>query len=140
MNKFSKPRCPNPNIMSEFKYNRLQGIAEAKLFSMFKFPQSNRVHFQCDIVLCKGSIQIHVKPCCGHTLNQSYFLGRCPEINCNKTISDEPQQVSLDQQEGEDGAFIVSYSVFVSEPGEVIGNYFHPNSPWIGPLIGLFYF
>lgn len=55
-----KLRCPNPNIMSEFKYNRLQGIAEAKLFSMFKFPQSNRVHFQCDIVLCKGSIKIHI--------------------------------------------------------------------------------
>jgi hypothetical protein len=41
--------------LSEFKYNRLQGTAEAKLYSMFKFPESNRVHFQCDIVVCKGN-------------------------------------------------------------------------------------
>jgi hypothetical protein len=40
--------------LSEFKYNRLQGTAEAKLYSMFKFPESNRVHFQCDIIVCKG--------------------------------------------------------------------------------------
>ena len=51
--------CPNPDILSEFKYNRIQGTAEAKLYSMFKFPESNRVHFQCDIVVCKGE---RVKP------------------------------------------------------------------------------
>ena len=37
-----------------FSYDRPTGTAEARLFSMFKFPDSNRVHFQCDIVICKG--------------------------------------------------------------------------------------
>ena len=53
----SLPRGPNPDILSEFKYNRIQGTAEAKLYSMFKFPESNRVHFQCDIVVCKGNLK-----------------------------------------------------------------------------------
>ena len=78
--------CPEPSIMSEFRYviahnrfvsancmrrllltvnllilysyDRPTGTAEAKLFSMFKFPDSNRVHFQCDIVICKGEQKI----------------------------------------------------------------------------------
>lgn len=47
--------CPDPAIMSQFSYDSLTGTAQAKLFSMFKFPESNRVHFQCDIVICKGT-------------------------------------------------------------------------------------
>ena len=46
--------CPDPNIMSDFDYNNVEGVAEATLYSMFKFPESNRVHFQCDILVCKG--------------------------------------------------------------------------------------
>ena len=46
--------CPDRSIMSQFQYDSRTGTAEAKLFSMFKFPESNRVHFQCDIVICKG--------------------------------------------------------------------------------------
>ena len=46
--------CPDPKIMSEFVYDRQKGMAEAKIFSMFKFPESSRVHFQCDIVVCQG--------------------------------------------------------------------------------------
>jgi len=49
--------CPEPTIMSEFSYNRVTGTVEARLFSMFKFPDSNRVHFQCDIVICKGDCE-----------------------------------------------------------------------------------
>ena len=46
--------CPDKDIMSPFKYNRISGTAEAQLYSMFKFPESNRVHFQCDILVCRG--------------------------------------------------------------------------------------
>ena len=46
--------CPDPSIMSPFVYNRIAGVAEAELHSMFKFPESHRVHFQCDILVCKG--------------------------------------------------------------------------------------
>ena len=42
--------------MSAFKYDIPNGKAEAKLYSMFKFPESNRVHFQCDILVCNGKI------------------------------------------------------------------------------------
>ena len=48
--------CPDPKIMSEFVYDRQKGMAEAKIFSMFKFPESSRVHFQCDIIVCRGKI------------------------------------------------------------------------------------
>ncbi len=46
--------CADPDVMSNFRYRHLRGVAEAELFSMFKFPESNRVHFQCDILVCKG--------------------------------------------------------------------------------------
>ena len=52
--------CPDPAIMSQFSYDRITGTAQAKLFSMFKFPESNRVHFQCDIVICKGNVVIYI--------------------------------------------------------------------------------
>ena len=43
--------------MSAFKYDVENGKAEAKLYSMFKFPESNRVHFQCDILVCNGKCE-----------------------------------------------------------------------------------
>ena len=46
--------CPETSIISPFVYDKENGRAEAKLYSMFKFPDSNRVHFQCDILVCKG--------------------------------------------------------------------------------------
>ena len=51
-------RCPDTSILSPFSYDRLTGTAEAQLFSMFKFPESNRVHFQCDILICQVIIII----------------------------------------------------------------------------------
>ena len=52
--KSSISRCPERNIISPFVYDKENGRAEATLYSMFKFPDSNRVHFQCDILVCKG--------------------------------------------------------------------------------------
>jgi len=96
--------CPEPTIMSEFSYNRVTGTAEARLFSMFKFPDSNRVHFQCDIVICKGD---------------------CEPTNCEDSTEAPaaPQARSLQPkadafvQPPDDGALMASYSVFVVEPG-----------------------
>ena len=47
--------------MSAFKYDIPNGKAEAKLYSMFKFPESNRVHFQCDILVCNGKFSFMIK-------------------------------------------------------------------------------
>ena len=104
--------------MSEFRYNRLSGTAEATLYSMFKFPNSNRVHFQCDILVCRG---------------------RCPASNCDDsdvietnevtegkkgrslaTVTEPPQADAL-LQTPVDGAVMASYSVFVVEPGQEVG-------------------
>ena len=98
--------CPDPNIMSNFEYNKLSGVAEATLFSMFKFPESNRVHFQCDILVCKG-------PC-------KKVIDCENEILQAEARSLEPKADAL-LQSPEDGALMASYSVFVLEPGEKVG-------------------
>ncbi|CAG0897514.1 unnamed protein product [Cyprideis torosa] len=47
-------RCPaDKSIISAFAFNATAGKADATIYSMFKFPKSNKAHFQCDIVLCK---------------------------------------------------------------------------------------
>ena len=65
--------CPDPAIMSQFSYDSLTGTAQAKLFSMFKFPESNRVHFQCDIVICKGM------QCCHGLMSSSLLQESVPQ-------------------------------------------------------------
>jgi len=100
--------CPDTKLLSPFSYNPFGGTAEATLFSMFKFPESKRAHFQCDIVICRG---------------------RCPEIACDGNGTEArlvPQARSLEPkadallQPSEDGALMASYSVFVLEPGEQV--------------------
>jgi len=99
--------CPDRSIMSQFQYDSKAGTAEARLFSMFKFPESNRVHFQCDIVICKGE---------------------CKETDCDNPLEDlpspqarslQPQADARIQSPDDDGALMASYSVFVVEPGAV---------------------
>ena len=59
--------CPDPKIMSEFVYDRENGMAEARIFSMFKFPESSRVHFQCDIIVCRD-----MRGLCEHLLSSKH--------------------------------------------------------------------
>lgn len=95
--------CPvKSSVISPFKYDPVTSSAEAELKSMFRFPDSSQLHFQCDIALCRGA---------------------CPEPTCS---DDEYQLVSaqsraLDQdslQVADEGALMASTSVFVLEPGE----------------------
>ena len=114
--------CPDPTILSPFKYNSIRGVAEADLFSMFKFPDSNRVHFQCDIVVCQGPCQ---QPECDETLpeaprRQSSF--RDPRIDPTAVATEGVD--SRGAAGNEEGALMASYSVFVLEPGEKIGRVF----------------
>ncbi|KAF3429634.1 hypothetical protein E2986_09966, partial [Frieseomelitta varia] len=47
--------CPvKARVMTKFIYDRNTGLADATLFSMFRFPDSPQVHFQCDIAVCRG--------------------------------------------------------------------------------------
>jgi len=97
--------CPEPSIMSEFSYDRLSGTGEAKLFSMFKFPDSNRVHFQCDIVICKGDCE---KPVCQFSTEESLPSPQARSLQPKADAFVQPP---------DDGALMASYSVFVVEPG-----------------------
>jgi len=97
--------CPEPSIMSEFSYDRLSGTAEAKLFSMFKFPDSNRVHFQCDIVICKGDCE---QPVCEDPTQESLPSPQARSLQPKADAFVQPP---------DDGALMASYSVFVVEPG-----------------------
>jgi len=102
--------CPERNILSAFVYDKEKGTAEATLYSMFKFPDSNRVHFQCDILVCKDDCE---EPICGaNGTNQQQQLGG-PSAQAR---SFEPRADAL-LQPAEDGALMASYSVFVVEPG-----------------------
>ena len=78
--------CPDPAIMSQFSYDRLTGTAQAKLFSMFKFPESNRVHFQCDIVICKGM------QCCHGLMSSSHL---CCRRVFPRRVSPQPREPAL---------------------------------------------
>jgi hypothetical protein len=52
-------RCPvNPRVISQFKYDEKAAVADATLYSMFRFPESSEVHFQCDIAVCKGKCSL----------------------------------------------------------------------------------
>ena len=117
--------CPDPAIMSQFSYDSLTGTAQARLFSMFKFPESNRVHFQCDIVICKGMILV----LCRH--HPDISLGECSPAHCApapealpapQARSLAPAPVSdplalVQDPDSSSSALMASYSVFVLEPG-----------------------
>jgi hypothetical protein len=100
---FSKPlfchRCPLPGgVISKFKYNENLGVADATLYSMFRFQDSNEIHFQCDLAVCKGA---------------------CPEPKCDgqsKALTDEAAEQS--------GGLLASTNVYVLEPGQPSSKYY----------------
>lgn len=48
--------CPvDENILEPFDYTNASTSVESTIKSMFKFPESNRVVIQCNVLLCKGS-------------------------------------------------------------------------------------
>ncbi|GLV44384.1 uncharacterized protein CBL_10188 [Carabus blaptoides fortunei] len=93
--------CPvNPKVISQFKYDEKTGHADAQLFSMFRFPESTEVHFQCDIGICKGV---------------------CIETACDSEIQPLAQSRSLANDvysSPDEGVLMASTSVFVLDPGD----------------------
>ena len=83
-----------------FDSNR--GVATSRLYSMFRFPDSNTVHLQCDIILCEKD--------------------DCVESLC-VTDPDSESGRSLATQQGspspedDDNRMMASTTVFVLEPG-----------------------
>ncbi|XP_072378581.1 uncharacterized protein [Diabrotica undecimpunctata] len=83
--------CPinEKTFLGPFSYDLKSGTANAQLASMFRFPDSSEVHFQCDVALCKGSCSI---PSCS---------------------SDSIKSRALNPEEG---VLMAATSVFVVEP------------------------
>lgn len=98
--------CPaNPNVISQFKYDEKKGHADAQLYSMFKFPDSTDVHFQCDIGICKG---------------------QCVDSACDGEIQPLAQSRSLANDvysSNDEGVLMASTSVFVLDPGDAPSNF-----------------
>ncbi|KAL1479719.1 hypothetical protein MTO96_051630, partial [Rhipicephalus appendiculatus] len=90
---------PKTTFLSAFKYNETSDTADATVSSTFRFPGSNKINIQCDIVLCQSS--------------------RCPVSSCGAS-PDGGGIKSLPQIKDSESAvqLLASTSVFVVEPGE----------------------
>lgn len=125
--------CPDRDLISDFTYDLTKGTAEAMIFSMFKFPESHRIHFQCDILVCRDQCP---DPVCNDTGKFGDPDTR-PGRSLRPNSSSQPRTDALFLQPPEDGALMASYSVFVLEPGanvdaEALGhNCDLPNPPWL---------
>lgn len=114
--------CPLTHFLSEFHYNETAHSSEATLTSTFKFPDSNRVHVQCEIVLCRGP---------------------CEQFPCRKTGGGgggaEPRALPRIRNGTEDGRLMASTSVYVLEPGDpILASSLETCTEWRFPwLIGL---
>ncbi|XP_031775514.1 uncharacterized protein LOC100872865 isoform X2 [Apis florea] len=93
--------CPvKAQVMTKFIYDRNTGLADATLFSMFRFSDSTQVHFQCDIAVCRGSCGIPV---------------------CDDDNEEDIKGASLINRQsvsGEEGVLLAGTSVFVLNPGQ----------------------
>ncbi|XP_043199338.1 uncharacterized protein LOC122369041 [Amphibalanus amphitrite] len=93
--------CPErQGVITKFAYNKTTGTADATIASMYRFPDTNQVNFQCDVVICKGE---------------------CPATVCR---GDDPSTIKpsalVDADENANAHLMASTSVFVVEPGETV--------------------
>ncbi|XP_056635441.1 uncharacterized protein LOC130444369 [Diorhabda sublineata] len=85
--------CPvdEDTLLGPFAYDIKTGTANAQLKSMFRFPDSSEVHFQCDVSLCKDT---------------------CPQLICS---GDSVKSRALNADEG---VLMAATSVFVVDPAD----------------------
>ncbi|XP_077290607.1 uncharacterized protein LOC143914302 [Arctopsyche grandis] len=82
--------CSANPVISAFTYDVSSGRADAVISSMFRFPDSSQVNFQCDVAICKGG---------------------CVAVDCSSA--------NVGVIPGEDGSVSASANVFVLDPGEL---------------------
>jgi len=91
--------CPERSVLSQFVSESL-GVSTATLYSMFRFPDSNTVHLQCDILVCA--------------------VADCAETLCVKDPQTDSRSVASSgsgAREEEEHRMMASTTVFVLEPG-----------------------
>ncbi|CAG0922680.1 unnamed protein product [Notodromas monacha] len=93
-----------PDIISEFTYNYTTGTGRAEILEMFRFPSSAEVHFQCDILLCRGRC----------------FAPICPGGGGVPVAPQYPPWTNdFDADDyGSENVLMASTTVFVHQPGE----------------------
>jgi hypothetical protein len=87
--------CPEKNVISPWTYSKNSQLAEATIFSMFRFAESKRLNFQCNVVICQ-------------------------EEKClNPTCTDSPSTLTaIPQRQTNDTSVLATTSVTVLEPGD----------------------
>lgn len=112
--------CPKTTFLSAFKHNQTSETADALVSSTFRFPGSNKINVQCNIVVCQTS--------------------KCAPTNCPGS-SGPLTKGSLQQGKDPDDAvqLLASTEVFVVEPGQSsIASPIRECTEWRFPwLIGL---
>ncbi|KAK3908464.1 Cuticlin-6 [Frankliniella fusca] len=104
--------CPlKSSVISPFKYDPSTSSAEAELRSMFRFPDSSQLHFQCDIALCRG-------PCPEPSCADDDFQLQQAGLGLGSGLTAQSRALDQDALQAEEGALMASTSVFVLEPGE----------------------
>ena len=98
--------------MTQFLFDPSLGVSTSRLYSMFRFPDSNTVHLQCDILLCD-------KEDCEEPL--------CVTDPDSETGRSLPAPSSVSDEEDDKTRMMASTTVFVVEPGvTALGNTLHP--------------
>jgi len=94
--------CPERNVLTQFVFDSARGVSSSKLYSMFRFPDSNTVHLQCDILLCE-------KDDCQEPL--------CVTDPDSETGRSLPAPASAAEEDEDKTRMMASTTVFVVEPG-----------------------
>ncbi|ERL88354.1 uncharacterized protein LOC109545561 isoform X1 [Dendroctonus ponderosae] len=90
--------CPaKGDAIGAFTYNEAKGIADAPIRSMFKFPESSEVHFQCDVALCKGAC---LQPSCSGDVSNSLAINNDEGVlmAANTVFVLDPSEAPLAQE------------------------------------------
>lgn len=108
-------RCPaKPDVISQFKYDEKTGFADANLFSMFRFPESTEVHFQCDIGICRGAC---IESLCDTDYIEPLAQSGGPGNNQQRSLANNIYSSN------DEGALMASTTVFVLDPGQMPRKY-----------------
>lgn len=87
-------------VITRFVYNKTAGVATANISSMYRFPDTNQVNIQCDVIICKVSCAPVV--CAGDgPVAKSRALDNAVDV-------------------GNDARLLAATSVMVVEPGQSV--------------------
>ncbi|KAL7648125.1 UNVERIFIED_CONTAM: hypothetical protein RMT77_000026 [Armadillidium vulgare] len=97
--------CPIDNSIEPFIYNDTQGTAQSTIDHMFKFQDSNRVNFQCDVYICPA-------PC-----KEDYSCASRPERLIEANSQEGRALPGSSNSLTEEGRIQAGTSVYVVPPG-----------------------